>query len=70
MDLTAIVQSIDAEINHLKKARALFTGHTAPLKRGFPPRRSEPQYDERGGTSKGRRSTKEKVGEDETKVSA
>jgi hypothetical protein len=34
MDLEAIVQSIDAEIERLEKARALLTGHTAPLKRG------------------------------------
>jgi hypothetical protein len=40
MDLNAIVQSIEAEISRLEKARALLTGHTAPLKRGFPP--SEP----------------------------
>jgi hypothetical protein len=37
MDLDAIVQDIDAEISRLEKARALLTGHTAPLKRGFAP---------------------------------
>ena len=37
MDLDAIVQGFDAEINRLEKARALLTGHTAPLKRGMPP---------------------------------
>jgi hypothetical protein len=37
MDLDAIVESIDAEISRMEKARALLTGHTAPLKRGFPP---------------------------------
>jgi hypothetical protein len=37
MDLEAIVQDIDAEISRLEKVRALLTGHTAPLKRGFPP---------------------------------
>lgn len=35
MDLEALVQNnIDAEISRLEKARALLTGHTAPLKRG------------------------------------
>jgi hypothetical protein len=34
MDLDAIVQSIDAEISRLEKARALLTDHIAPLKRG------------------------------------
>jgi hypothetical protein len=29
MDLEAIVQDIDAEINRLEKARALLTGHKA-----------------------------------------
>jgi hypothetical protein len=33
-----IVQNLDAEINRLEKARALLTGHTAPLKRGVAPR--------------------------------
>jgi hypothetical protein len=32
MDLEAIVRDIDAEISRLEKARALITGHTAPLK--------------------------------------
>ena len=36
MDLEAIVQSIDAEITRLERARALLTGHTVPLKRGLP----------------------------------
>ena len=40
MDVTAIVQGIDAEISRMEKARALLTGHTAPLKDGVPP--SEP----------------------------
>lgn len=35
IDLDAIVQSIDAEIARLEKARALLTGHTVPLKRGM-----------------------------------
>jgi hypothetical protein len=39
MNLDAIVQSIDAEISRLEKARALLTGHTAPLKRGMPDRK-------------------------------
>jgi hypothetical protein len=33
LDTTQIVQAIDAEIERLSKARALLTGHTAPLKR-------------------------------------
>jgi hypothetical protein len=32
MDVTAIVQGINAEISRLEKARTLLTGHTAPLK--------------------------------------
>jgi hypothetical protein len=36
MDLEAIVQSIDAEIERLQRARSLLTVHTAPLKRGLP----------------------------------
>ena len=36
MDLEAIVQSIDEEIERLQRARSLLTGHTAPLKRGLP----------------------------------
>ena len=35
MDTAQIVQAIDAEIDRLSKARALLTGHTGPLKRGF-----------------------------------
>jgi len=37
LDTTQIVQFIDAEIDRLSKARALLTGHTALLKRGFAP---------------------------------
>jgi len=37
MGLDAIVQSIDDEIDRLQRLRSLLTGHTAPLKRGFPP---------------------------------
>ena len=37
MDLDAIVQSIDAEIARLEKARALLTGHTVPLSAGWHP---------------------------------
>jgi hypothetical protein len=37
MDLDAILESIDEEIDRLQRARSLLTGHTAPLKRGFPP---------------------------------
>ena len=36
MELEAIVQAIDGEIERLAKVRALLTGHTAPLKRGLP----------------------------------
>ena len=36
MEIDAIVQAIDAEIDRLGKLRALLTGHTAPLKRGLP----------------------------------
>jgi hypothetical protein len=36
MDLVAIVQSIDDEIDRLQRVRSLLTAHTAPLKRGFP----------------------------------
>ena len=36
MNLDAVVQAIDKEITRLEKARAVLTGHTAPLKRGFP----------------------------------
>jgi hypothetical protein len=39
MSLSEIVQSIDAEIERLSKARALLTGHTAPLKRAGAPAR-------------------------------
>jgi hypothetical protein len=37
MNLNAIVHDIDAEISRLEKARALLTGHTAPLKRAVAP---------------------------------
>lgn len=40
LDLDAIVQDIDAEVSRLEKVRALLTGHTAPLKRGMPPKKS------------------------------
>ena len=36
MDRDEIVEGIDAEIRRLEQARALLTGHEAPLKRGFP----------------------------------
>ena len=36
MNLDAIVQGIDEEIDRLQRVRALLTGHTAPLKRGVP----------------------------------
>jgi hypothetical protein len=37
MDVAAIVQSIDDEIDRLQRVRSLLTAHTAPLKRGLPP---------------------------------
>jgi hypothetical protein len=40
MNTKAIVQNLDTEIRRLEKARALLTGHTAPLKRGVAPTRS------------------------------
>jgi hypothetical protein len=36
MDLEAILQTIDEEIERLSKARALLTGNVAPSKRGLP----------------------------------
>ena len=36
MDLSMIVEEIDAEIHRLEVVRALLTGRTAPLKRGAP----------------------------------
>ena len=41
MDTEAIVQNLDAEIRRLEKARALLTGHTAPLKGGVGPTSSQ-----------------------------
>jgi hypothetical protein len=38
MDLSMIVEEIDAEIHRLESVRALLTGKTAPLKRGAPRR--------------------------------
>jgi hypothetical protein len=37
MDITGIVEAIDAEILRLQQAKALLTTDTAPLKRGVPP---------------------------------
>ena len=37
MNQDMIVQFIDEEIDRLQRARALLTGHTAPLKRGAAP---------------------------------
>jgi hypothetical protein len=37
MNRDALVQALDEEITRLEKARALLTGHTAPLKRGMSP---------------------------------
>jgi hypothetical protein len=39
MGIEAIVQTIDAEIRRLEKARALLAGHAAPLKPGEPARK-------------------------------
>jgi hypothetical protein len=36
MDTTEIIQTIDAEIARLEKARALLSGHTTTPKRGRP----------------------------------
>jgi hypothetical protein len=36
MDTTEIIQTIDAEIAHLEKAKALLDGHTTSPKRGRP----------------------------------
>jgi hypothetical protein len=36
MDTSEILQTIDAEIARLERARALLNGHTAPVKRGRP----------------------------------
>jgi hypothetical protein len=37
MDTAEILQTIDAEIARLERARALLNGHTAPVKRGRRP---------------------------------
>jgi hypothetical protein len=36
MEWTEIIEVLDTVINSLEKARALLTGHVAPLKRGLP----------------------------------
>jgi hypothetical protein len=36
MNRDAVVRALDALIVRFEKARALLTGHTAPLKRGLP----------------------------------
>jgi hypothetical protein len=36
MDTTEIIETIDAEIARLERARALLNGHTAPVERGRP----------------------------------
>jgi hypothetical protein len=38
MGRTEIIEVLDSVINSLEKARALLTGHAAPLKRGLPVR--------------------------------
>ena len=63
MDLKAIVQDIDAEISRLEKARALLTGHTAPLKRGMSTRKRSTMSAEgraRGGAAQRKRWAKAK----------
>jgi hypothetical protein len=52
MDVTAIVQSIDAEIMRLEKIRALLTEQTAPLEPGFAP--SEPARKRKRVSEEGR----------------
>ncbi len=39
MNLDAVVQWIDQEIDRLQRVRSLLTDQTAPLKRGFPRRK-------------------------------
>lgn len=36
MNIDAVVQSIDEEIDRLSKVRSLLSGHIAPLNRGLP----------------------------------
>lgn len=61
MDITGIVEAIDAEILRLQQARALLTTDTAPLKRGVPPARKRTMSEERQGTD--RRSAESKMGQ-------
>jgi hypothetical protein len=58
MDLDAIVQSIDEEIDRLQRLRALLIGHTAPLKRGMPAQERKPVSAE----SRGRMAAAQKAG--------
>jgi hypothetical protein len=48
MDLAAIVQSIDAEINRLGKIRALLTDHAAPTNLKDEPARKRKRVSEEG----------------------
>jgi hypothetical protein len=43
MDVSKIVEQVDAEIRRLEMARALLTEHTAPLKRGRKRREVSPE---------------------------
>ena len=72
MEIDAIVQAIDAEIDLLGKVRALLTDHTAPLKRGLPRpgsgRCSEASEGECGRTSENGSCTKGEMGEDKERL--
>jgi hypothetical protein len=48
------MQSIDEEIDRLQRLRALLTGHTPPLKRGFPPIEQERPTRKRRISAEGR----------------
>jgi len=64
VDIITIVQSIDEVILSLEKIRAQLTGHTPPLKRGFPPteRASEAQERKRERKGKNGRRARGEVG--------
>jgi hypothetical protein len=62
MDITGIVEAIDAEILRLQQAKALLTSDAAPLKRSSPPARKRTIGRRRQGTD--RRSVESKMGQD------
>jgi hypothetical protein len=77
MDTTEIIETIDAEIARLERARALLNGHTAPVKRGRPigsnattATSSPTQEDQRRRTGKDSSRTKGEMGEGQQRVSA